>query len=237
MTDTNDINATLLGDISTLDGSLAQRVYLTIKQAILALDFPPGTNLRKAPICEHLGVSRAPVTEAIARLAQDGLVDVVPQSGTHVSHFSMNEIREGVFLREALELATVAKITRDITDEQIKKLSRNMRLQELLVEDDDVVGFYQADEEFHHILMELTGFQRLPAIAHSVSLQITRARLLLLPTPGRVAETLDEHRRIFEAIRNRNVEDAQTEMRRHLGQLLPRIEALQAAKPDLFNKN
>ena len=99
---------------------LAQRVHQAMKQAILSLDFPPGANVRKAPICEKLGVSRAPVTEAIARLANDGLVDVVPQSGTHVSYFSMDEIREGVFLREALELATVAKVARDMTDDQRK---------------------------------------------------------------------------------------------------------------------
>jgi len=230
----NDIDAALLADISTLEGSLAQRVYQAMKQAILALDFPPGANVRKAPICDKLGVSRAPVTEAIARLANDGLVDVVPQSGTHVSHFSMDEIREGVFLREALEMATVGKVTRDVTDDQLKRLGRNMRLQELLIEDDDITGFYQADEEFHQMLMEFTGYQRLPDVAQSVSLQVTRARLLLLPTPGRVAETLEEHRAIFAAIRDRDEMAAQQEMRRHIGQLLPRIEALRAAKPELF---
>ena len=230
----NDIDAALLADISTLEGSLAQRVYQAMKQAILALDFPPGANVRKAPICDKLGVSRAPVTEAIARLANDGLVDVVPHSGTHVSHFSMDEIREGVFLREALEMATVGKVTRDVTDDQLKRLGRNMRLQELLIEDDDITGFYQADEEFHQMLMEFTGYQRLPDVAQSVSLQVTRARLLLLPTPGRVAETLEEHRAIFAAIRDRDEMAAQQEMRRHIGQLLPRIEALRAAKPELF---
>ena len=126
MTKPQDIDAQLLRDIASDEGSLAQRVYLAIKQAILSLDFPPGATLRKAPICKRLGVSRAPVTEAIARLAAEGLVDVVPQSGTRVSYFSMPEIREGMFLREALELATVAKVARDLTEDQRKKLSRNM---------------------------------------------------------------------------------------------------------------
>lgn len=237
MTDTHDIDATLLRDISTLEGSLAQRVYQVIKSAILALDFPPGANLRKAPLCDRLGVSRAPVTEAIARLANDGLVDVVPQSGTHVSYFSMDEIREGAFLREALELATVAKVSCDISDDQLKLLSRNLRLQELLIEDGDTTGFYEADEEFHHLLMDFTGFSRLPDIAQTVSLQVSRARLLLLPTPGRVSETLAEHRAIFEAIRNRDEEAARKAMRSHIGQLLPRIETLQANKPELFKNS
>lgn len=235
MSNTTDINAGLLADISSLEGSLAQRVYQGMKQAILALDFPPGANVRKAPICEKLGVSRAPVAEAIARLASDGLVDVIPQSGTHVSYFSMEEIREGVFLREALELATVAKVARDISEEQMKRLSRNMRLQELLVEDGDISGFYQADEEFHQLIMEFTGYTRLlPDVTQKISLQVIRARLLLLPTPGRVAETLDEHRAIFAAIREGDAVQAQEAMKTHIGQLLPRIEALQADKPELF---
>ena len=230
-----DINAQVLRDITSDDGSLAQRVYQAIKQAILSLDFPPGANLRKAPICEKLGVSRAPVTEAIARLAAEGLVDVVPQSGTRVSYFSMSEIREGMFLREALELATVAKVARDLTEDQRKKLSRNMRLQELLIEDEDIPGFYQSDEEFHALLMEFTGFKRLADVAQTVSLQVSRARMLLLPTPGRVAETLAEHRAIHTAILDRDEQAAQDAMRHHLGQLMPRIEVLIREQPQLFN--
>ncbi|MCV6587025.1 MAG: GntR family transcriptional regulator [Marinibacterium sp.] len=237
MTQTNDIDAHLLADISTTEGSLAQRVYLSIRTAILALDFPPGANLRKAPICDHLGVSRAPVSDAITRLAADGLVDVVPQSGTRVSYFSMAEIREGSFLREALELATVAKVARDLTEDQRKQLSRNMRLQELLIEDDDIPGFYQADEEFHILLMRFTGYGRLQGIAQSVSLQVSRARMLLLPTPGRIAETLTEHRAIFDAICNRDATAAQDAMRTHLGQLLPRIDTLAENRPELFTPN
>lgn len=235
MNQISDIDASLLRETAPSEGSLAQRVYLSVKEAILALDFPPGANLRKAPICERLGVSRAPVTEAIARLASEGLVDVVPQSGTHVSYFSMSEIREGVFLREALEAATVAKVTRDLTPEQRKLLSRNMRLQELMIEDDDISAFYQADEDFHNLLMEFTGFHRLPGIAQTVSLQVRRARLLLLPTPGRISETFEEHRVLFDAICAGDEAAAQAAMRHHLGQLIPRIETLHKTKPELFN--
>lgn len=231
----HDVDAALLAEISTAEGSLTQRVHQSLKQAILALDFPPGANLRKAPVCERLGVSRAPVADAIARLASEGLVDVVPQSGTRVSYFSMDEIREGVFLREALELAAVAKVARDLTDDQRKKLSRNMRLQALLIEDEDIPGFYQADEEFHGLLMEFTGIRRLADVAQTVSLQVSRARMLLLPTPGRIVETLAEHRAIFDAICNRDEPAAQDAMRAHLGQLLPRIENLEQQQPHLFN--
>ncbi len=237
MTAPTEIDAAQLKEISALEGSLAQRVYLSLKGAILSLEFLPGTVLRKGAICEQLGVSRSPVSEAIARLSAEGLVDVVPQSATRVAYFSMAEIREGAFLREALELAAVAKVAEDRTDEQLAQLTRNLRLQGLLVEDQDFAGFYQADEEFHAMLMQFTGFTRLIAVARMVSLQVSRARVLLLPTPGRAVETYEEHRAILEAIRSRDPAAAQAAMRRHLGQLLPRIEPLEQQRPELFSSS
>lgn len=232
---TTDIDATRLKHINVPDGPLSQRVYLTVKDAILTLEFPPGAVLRKAAICEALGVSRSPVAEAIARLSSEGLVDVVPQSATRVSYFSMHEIREGSFLREALELAAIARVAQTRSDEQITQLRRNLRLQALLIEDGDIPGFYQADEEFHALLMRFTGFPRLTDVAQTVSLQVSRARVLLLPTPGRVAETLAEHHAIFDAIEAGDPDTAQSALRHHLGQLTPRIEALEAERPELFN--
>ncbi|WP_305988456.1 GntR family transcriptional regulator [Roseibium sp. MMSF_3544] len=234
MTNT-DIDATTLQDINAFDGSLAQRVYLALQEAILSLHFLPGEVVRKGPICERLGVSRSPVSEAIARLANEGLVDVIPQSGTRVAYFSMEDIREGTFLRQALELASVAKVAEDCTEDQLTQINRNMRLQALLVEDGDFPGFYQADEEFHALLMLFTGFPRLKTVARLVSLQVTRARMLLLPTPGRATETLEEHQAIHDAIRARDPEAAQRAMKHHLGQLMPRIEALAQKRPELFH--
>jgi DNA-binding GntR family transcriptional regulator len=229
-----DIETKHLKDIHALEGSLAQRVYQALKDAILALKFPPGAVLRKDAICEALEVSRSPVSEAITRLAAEGLVDVVPQSATRVAYFSMDEIREGSFLREALELAVVAKVASDRSDEQLTNLSRNLRLQQLLLEDEDYAGFYKTDEEFHRLLMEFTGYTRLASLAHMVSLQVTRARMILLPSPGRAENTLAEHKEILSAIRAKDPAAAQAAMQRHLRQLMPHIEHLSHERPELF---
>lgn len=122
-----------------------------------------------------------------------------------------------------------------MTEDQCKKLSRNMRLQELLVEDDDIPGFLRVDEEFHALLMYFTGILKLPDVIQTVSLPINRARMLLLPSPDRIIETLTEHKAILETNSNRDGQKAQDAMRHHLGQLMPRIEMLRQEKPELFN--
>ena len=90
--------------LGRFSGSLGQKVYQTLRHGILSLAYNPGEILRKPDICAALGVSRSPVADAVARLQVEGLVDVVPQAGTFVARFSMQEIREGAFLREAIEV-------------------------------------------------------------------------------------------------------------------------------------
>ena len=223
-----------LTSIDDLPGSLAQRVYQSLRQAIMSLAFPPGTMLRKGAICSELGVSRSPVSEAIARLASEGLVDVIPQSGTRVSRFSIEEIRESSFMREALECAAVIKVARERTDEQYAKLARNVRLQAMLVEDHDMVGFYQTDEDFHSLLMEFTGFPGLVSTVAMISLKLKRPRMLLLPEPGRSPDVVREHLAIVEAIRDRDPQAAEAAMRTHLQHLISRFEPLEAQHPEFF---
>jgi DNA-binding GntR family transcriptional regulator len=223
-----------LDPLDRFTGSLAQRTYHSLRAAILDLVLPPGAALRKPAICADLGVSRAPVSEAIARLAVEGLVDVIPQAGTYVARLSMREIREGAFLREAIELAAVEALAPVITDDQLMLLNRNLRVQEALVADGDTAGFYRHDAELHALILSFTGFPRLATVAETAWVQVNRARRLVLPVPGRVAETLAEHRAIVAALAARDPAAARAASRHHLRQLLTFLEPLERAHPDLF---
>jgi DNA-binding GntR family transcriptional regulator len=223
-----------LRPLAVFSGSLANRSYLALREAILNLGYRPGEALRKGEICEELGVSRSPVAEAISRLAAEGLVDVVPQAGTYVARFSMDEIREGAFLREAIELAAVEAIAPNLTEDQLILLRRNLRVQEALVADGDFPGFYALDGEMHELLLSFTGFKKLSHVADTAWVHVNRARQLILPLPGRVAETLDEHKAILAALEARDPEAARKAMRTHLGQLITFLEPLERKHPELF---
>lgn len=218
-------------------GSLATRAYLSLKQAILCLALRPGEIIRKPEICETLGVSRSPVSEAVARLAAEALVDIIPQAGTYVARFSMDEIREGAFLREALELAAIERVANTINDDQLMMLRRNLRVQAALVDDLDFAGFYRMDAEMHALILSFTGFRRLAGLADTAWVHVNRARQLLLPQPGRLQATLDEHQAIFAALEARDPVAARQATRAHLGQLLTFLEPLVAERPELFAPN
>jgi DNA-binding GntR family transcriptional regulator len=223
-----------LRPLDRFPGSLANRAYLSLKQGIFGLAFRPGEVLRKSEICETLGVSRSPVSEAVARLAADGLVDVVPQAGTFVARFSMADIREGAFLREALELAAVEVIARTVTEDQLLQLRRNLRLQQALLHDGDFAGFYQTDAQMHELLLLFTGFRRLASLAETAWVHVNRARQLILPAPGGVEAAYHEHLAILAAIESRDPAAARQATQDHLRQLMTFLEPLVETHPEFF---
>jgi GntR family transcriptional regulator, rspAB operon transcriptional repressor len=224
-----------LTPLERFSGSLGQRVYQTLREAILSLAYRPGEILRKPEICEALGVSRSPVADAVARLATEGLVDVVPQAGTFVARFSMEEIREGAFLREAIEVAAVERVAEAITEDQLTQLRRNLTVQAALITDGDVPGFYQMDAAMHELILSFTGFRRLAQVSETAWLHVNRARQLILPVPGRISATLDEHRAILAALEARDPAAARLATRHHLRQLITYLEPLERDRPDLFD--
>src|SRR5690606_27174410 len=93
------------------------------------LEIPPGTALNKNDIALECEVSRAPVSEAIARLSAEGLVDVFPQSGSFVSPIRLADIREAMFIRTALEIEAVRRVTQEVNPELIERLQANIQAQ------------------------------------------------------------------------------------------------------------
>ena len=226
-----------LEPLDRFDGTLTSRVYLSLREAIVGLRYTPGEILRKAEVCEALGVSRSPVSDAITRLAADGLVDVHPQAGTYVSRISMTEIREGAFIREALELAAIEHVARSVADEQIGLLKRNLRIQRVMLDDGDQTGFYEHDAQMHELLLSFTGYRRLGRISESVRAQLDRARQLLLPAPGRLQEAYLEHEAIVGALEGHDAERAREALRHHLGQLVTMLTTLATREPALFHSD
>lgn len=227
-------DANKLLDIRNFSGLLSDRVYEALKTAILRMDFEPGAVLRKGAICEELGVSRTPVSDAIMKLESEGLVEVIPQSATRVTKMSMREIREDAFLREALEVSAVEYAALHHGPELIARLGRNLTMQESQVEDGDYEEFFKTDQEFHRLILDCCKISRLHDTIRFVSNHMDRARLMLLPEPGRSVDSVKEHKKIFAAIKKSDPDRARAAMQNHLRQLIKRLEPLEKERPEMF---
>ncbi len=122
--------------------SKADAVYGELKEAILSGALEPGSLIDKTGLCEKLQVSRFPVSAAVSRLAYDRLVDVAPQHGSFVARISLNDARERLFIRSALEGEIAAEAARRMTRADKDALAANLRQEVAAVAEKDRATFY-----------------------------------------------------------------------------------------------
>jgi DNA-binding GntR family transcriptional regulator len=217
-------SATILKMPGVPEDSKTERVYRDLRRRIRELELQPGSQMRKNDIAEEYGVSRAPVNEAIARLAVEGLVDVFPQSGSFVAPLRLEDVRESLLIRTGLEIEVIRRVTQTADDSVIVELEKNLEEQAIAVKKVNMPRLHDLDEQFHATIMravKLPGAERLLDRARAI---LDRPRFHALPEKGRPKATYVEHARIVDAIRTRDVELAGAAMRVHLTLVSQSIE-------------
>jgi DNA-binding GntR family transcriptional regulator len=214
-------------------GGATARVVDVLRNAIVMHAFEPGAPLDKARLCEKLGVSRFPVSEALARLKAEGLVDIQPQRGTTVSLIRLSDVRENMFLRKALEVEAVKSLAGTIDDAILNRLNDNLAAQKQVATGGDKQDFHGLDLAFHDTLLSALGFPRVKAAAESARLALDRVRLLL-SSPLRNARTIEEHGHIVAALTQRDSARAALAMADHLDQVMQELVSFARREPELF---
>ena len=212
---------------TTVEESKSERVYNYLRRRIRDLEIPPGTALRKNEIALECGVSRAPVSEAIARLSAEGLVDVFPQSGSFVSPIRISDVRETLFIRTALEVEAVRRVTQIADQSLLQRLEDNIAAQAKALRSSrlDAALYDDLDEELHAIIMAELHSSRAQHLLESARVLLDRPRFLALPEDHRPEDTFEEHRRIVDAIGTGDPDLAAAAMRVHLAKVAAAIEA------------
>jgi DNA-binding GntR family transcriptional regulator len=212
----------------------ASAIHEHLLGEILSLHLPPGTPLSEKLIAERFGISRTPVREAIIRLAESGLIDIFPQSGTFVSRIPVGAIPEAVMIRKALEGATVEAATETAGPEGVARLDAIIARQRALAGLGDTDGFHEADEAFHETIADIGGHPGVWKLLRQAKIQIDRARRLTLPALARMDRVIGEHAIIRDAIAAGDQGAARAAMLVHLSAVIPDIKLLLEQYPDYF---
>ncbi|MGH8263196.1 MAG: GntR family transcriptional regulator [Steroidobacterales bacterium] len=208
----------------TDDKSKTDRVYRDLRRRIRELELPPGVQLDKNKIADEYGVSRAPVSDAMARLAAEGLVDIFPQSGSFVAPIRLAELRESLLIRTGLEVEVVRRVAALANDALLAQLDENLEAQAGAVKRNDNARLDDLDEAFHIIIMSAVKSPAAERLLDRTRAILDRPRFSTLPEGGRPMETYVEHRRVVDAIRTRDPELAGAAMRVHLTMVAQSIE-------------
>jgi len=214
--------------------SAAEIAYERLREAIITLALPPGTVLSRADLAARLGVSQTPVREALIRLQEEGLIDVVPHSATRVARIDLPSARETSFLRLAIEL----EVTRRLAARPDPALAAGLRaeiarMRELHAQGEQA-SFAVADEAFHGLLYAAAGVPGLRELIRSRSGHLDRLRRLHLPSPGKAEEIIADHAALAEAIIAGRPDAAERHLRQHLSGTFAQIDRIRAAAPGYF---
>jgi DNA-binding GntR family transcriptional regulator len=129
--------------------SAAATIEKDLRRAIIELELKPGSRLSEQDIATRLGVSRQPVREALIRLANSRLIEIRPHRGTVVARISAKEMTEALFVRQAVEIAVVAKAAQSFDAWQRKRIASLLLKQEEASSKLDHTAFREHDEAFH----------------------------------------------------------------------------------------
>ncbi|MBE7732067.1 GntR family transcriptional regulator [Devosia faecipullorum] len=214
-------------------GSVTVDVTNTLRHAIVTLALPPGMTLDKSAICAQLGVSRFPVSEALARLAEEGLVDIAPQRGSTVSLVKIADVREYMLIRKGLESEALRVLIGKHDADVIAALHANMAAQREAASRDDAETFHQIDVDFHDIIFRTMRLSKVKAIIDRARANLDRARRMII-TPRRLALTIAEHQAIFDGILAANAPQAIAAIRAHIDAVMVELFAFAADHAEHF---
>ena len=195
---------------------LADMAYEAIHDAIVSKTLQPGSKLLVRDLAQRLGISYTPVKEALVRLAGEGLVQIVPRKGAYVALLTIPDVVEIYELREALEGLAAAKAAAMATEDQLAKIAGYLNDGKLCVAGGEVKRYSDVDILFHRAIAEASGNIRLLEALKKLQSQVRLLMATSASLPGRPQRSIQQHERIYEAIRRRDLDAADDAAKHHV---------------------
>lgn len=216
-----------------------------LRYNIMNLILTPGETLNENEICQYMNVSRTPVHEALTLLKQEQLVNIVPQSGSHVSLISLKNIREGLFFRKTIEPPIYHQIAGNISSKYLDAMNQNLKDVEDILNHSDpnnlpIHDIIQLDDRFHQIAYIAAKKSNIWTAMKSVSSHMDRIRY-----QGHVSRVDDywknhnDHKMIYEflLIGGKPSFDFETFYEDHLTQFQHYFPKLYEKHPEYFSND
>lgn len=204
-----------------------------IKDNIVRLELEPGASISDRELAVALGLSRTPVREALLELAKAKIVEIYPQRGSAVALIDYNLVEEAQFIRSVMETAVVELVCERITPEQLAQLKEHMALQEFYYQQGASERLLELDDEFHRLLFKIAGRMQAYGLVQSVTVHFDRVRSLAVNVV-KEQSWLGDHKKLIEAIENRDPEEARRRMQHHLNRYQVDEEAMRNQYPQYF---
>lgn len=212
----------------------ADIVFEAMRDDIISLKLLPGTKLSEVEVARRFGVSRQPVRDAFARLANLDLLLIRPQKATEVRGFSMERIAHARFVRLSVELEVIRRASAVWDAERAGVLAQIMAAQRIAIESDDAAKFHALDFEFHKKICELGGYPLAAETIAEAKHKVDRLCVLSLGRKHEIETLWEDHCQLADALLRRDATEAASLTRQHLARLDTTIEDIHQENAGYF---
>lgn len=206
---------------------LKDKAYAAIKEAILSVSFEPGMPLVETDLAQQLGISKTPIRDALQDLEREGFVTQIVYKGTQVTDVSIKDIVEVFQLRTVLEGLAARLATPLFSDQELDQLGEYLTAAEAALADGNLRNCSEVGRKLHFAIIDKSEADnlRLAPIIRNLEDHVHRFRILSDRIIGRLEISVLEHRRILDALYQRDPLAAEQAMRDHLSSVLDSLSA------------
>ncbi len=196
---------------------LRDQVAHALRAALISGELRPGVVYSAPTLAADFGVSATPVREAMLDLAREGLVEAVRNKGFRVTELSDRDLDEFTEIRALIEVPTVGQVARTATAEQLEALRPQARAIVEAARKHDLIGYLEADRQFHLDLLALAGNARLVETVGDLRKRSRLYGLNRLDQQGELVSSAEEHLELLDVLLTGDADAAEACMTRHLG--------------------
>lgn len=205
----------------------------TIKENIINLELPPGSQISENELAAEMGLSRTPVREALIELSKVKIVDIQPQKKSTIPLIDYDMVEESRFMRDLLECAVVELDCRMATPADLERLNENVRLQTLYLDDFYSGRLMTLDNQFHGMLFDIAKKSQVYGLIQNISIHFDRVRTMALSSVKNT-KIVQDHRDLVDAIGRGDAAAARELMEKHLNRYDIDAATIRTAYPQYF---
>ncbi len=195
---------------------LRVQVYSALRDAIVTGRLKPGERIVEDRICTELGVSRSPLREALRKLEGEGLVSILPRRGAVVTELTQRDQLDLFPIREALEGLAAHLAASHITTDELAELEDVCQAMQKCIVAKDMAAVVVLNTQFHELIAKASRNRWVRDFLLSIRAQTRRLYRSSIEKPDRAVESVAEHRRVIEALRQGNGVQAEALAREHV---------------------
>jgi DNA-binding GntR family transcriptional regulator len=196
--------------------SLTEEIAAELRKSILSGKLKPNTRLYEKELAEQLGVSRGPLREALRLLEGEGMISSTTGRGSFVNSFSARKVAELYSMRLVLEQEAVRLAARRATDRQLNELEQILNNMLQAGRKGKVDQVIELDLQYHEKIWELADHELLAEILLGLSSQIRSYMAVHTSLYEDLADGIENHKILFNALKERNENASANLMKQHL---------------------